>query len=227
MNLKENILIKDTAKTIVVKDNRIKKLKIIITKKKFIDNSIDFFSIKQIHSDKIFFLNSINQITNKETGDAIISLIKYPICIKTADCLPIFIYSDIGDMVSVVHAGWRGTGKKILGKTVKYIIKNLKIKLECLNFILGVSICEKCYNIKNDMFNEFIAHYGSSGKKFFSNNKFNLKEANISILTQLGINKNKIFNLNKCSSCNNNDFFSFRKEATDRRTLNIIGFFNY
>ena len=91
MSLKKNILIENKDNSLIIKDGRIKNLTIIVTKRIFIDHSINFFSIKQIHSDKIFLLNSINQINNTENGDAIISLIAHPICIKTADCLPIFI----------------------------------------------------------------------------------------------------------------------------------------
>ena len=36
------------------------------------------------------------------------------LCVKTADCVPILIHSEIG--VGAIHAGWRGLSKNILGK---------------------------------------------------------------------------------------------------------------
>ncbi len=99
----------------------------------------------------------------------------------------------------------------------------MQINKKFLNFILGVAICKNCYEIKKDMFIEFIKNYGQDGEKFFSKNidRFDLIGANIAILHNNGIKENKIFNLHKCSYCNN-DFFSYRRGDEKERILNII-----
>jgi copper oxidase (laccase) domain-containing protein len=73
------------------------------------------------------------------------------------------------------------------------------------------------------MYNEFIKFFGQEGKKFFSENadRFDLKSANIYLLKKNGISNNQIFNLHKCSHCNN-EFFSYRKGDLTQRTFNII-----
>ena len=222
MSLNDNIQIKNSHDRIIIKDKRNNNLNILITKRNFNCSDINYFSIKQIHADKVFILDKKDKTFPSFEGDAIISTIKGGIGIKTADCLPIFIYSDNLSVIAVIHSGWRGTARKILEKTVLEIKNNLHINLKHLNFILGVAICKKCYNIKEDMYNEFIKLYGKSGNKFFYDGKFDIKGANLNILKDLGVEESQILNLNKCSSCNNNEFFSYRKENTGKRTLNII-----
>ncbi len=201
-------------------------IKIIITKKNF-NNNLKFFSLKQIHSNKVIFLTQPIK-SNQIEGDAIITKLKnYPICIKTADCLPIFIYSKKYKIISVVHSGWRGTSKKILKKVIDFFIKDLNLSLDTLFFVFGPCICGECYEVEEDMKQEFLKNFDEKGKNFFkkiSDKKylFDLIKANFYILETLGVSQNKIFNLNKCTICNNDEFYSFRKENTNKRILNII-----
>ncbi len=42
-----------------------------------------------------------------------------PIAIRTADCVPVFIYDPVKRVIALAHAGWKGTHKHIAAKTVK------------------------------------------------------------------------------------------------------------
>ncbi len=222
MSLKNSIQIENSNDKVIIKDIRYNNLTIFISKRNFNDSEINYFSIKQVHSDKVFILDKSYKKNSGFEGDAIVTTIDTAIGVKTADCLPVFIYSNDLSVIGVVHSGWRGTANKILEKTVDKIKNNLHINIKHLNFILGVAICKRCYNVKEDMYNEFIKLYGANGDKFFYNGKFDLKGANLDILRELEVKESQIFNLNKCSNCNNDEFFSYRKENTEKRTLNII-----
>jgi copper oxidase (laccase) domain-containing protein len=39
------------------------------------------------------------------------------ICVSTADCIPVLLYDKQNDVISVVHAGWRGTLQRIVFST--------------------------------------------------------------------------------------------------------------
>ncbi len=197
-------------------------IKITITKRGF-KNNIKYFSLKQIHSDIFYFIKNKNEKDFSLKGDAIITnLSNFPIGVRTADCLSIFIYSKNDNLISIVHSGWRSTAKKILKKVVNYITNQLNIDLYNLKFIFGPCICEKCYEVKDDMINSFLNEFGNEGKFLFNNGKFDLKLANKYLLSQLNIPDNNIFDLNICTVCNNDEFYSFRKEKTDKRIANII-----
>jgi YfiH family protein len=223
MNLKHRLRVEDFDDKIIITDKKVENIEILISKKNFTDLDERVFFIKQVHSDEIVFLDNNRTFNGNFEGDAIVSSIHSNIGVQTADCLPVFIYSDCSSVIAVVHSGWRGTAFKILEKTIKFIKNNLQINEKSLNFILGVSICKNCYKIRKDMYNEFIKFFGQEGKKFFSENadRFDLKSANIYLLKKNGISNNQIFNLHKCSHCNN-EFFSYRKGDLTQRTFNII-----
>ncbi len=222
--LARRLLIDELSDRLIIKDKKVKNIEIVITKKSFAGIINKVFFINQTHSDKVILIDNEKQLLKLFEGDAIISSINCKIGIKTADCLPIFIYSNKGNVFAAVHSGWRGTAQRIIEKTIKFMENNLQIHKKELNFILGVCICKNCYEIKKDMFNKFIKIFGEKGRKFFSKNidRFDLKGANIHILLENGIEAEQIFNLHKCSYCNN-EFFSYRKGDLKSRTFNIIG----
>lgn len=68
--------------------------------------------------------------------------------VKTADCLPVIFASE--NIKGVIHAGWRGLVKGIFDE----LAEKLKIfgeKGENISFVIGPHICEKCYEVKEDV----------------------------------------------------------------------------
>jgi YfiH family protein len=220
-----NLTVKEKYDKTLIYDKDVPHVEMSITKRNHAGNADNIFLLRQTHSDIFVFLNkkeSVEKLKNEE-GDAIVSTVRnLPVAVRTADCLPIFFYSSENYLTGICHAGWRGTAKKIIEKVVNFLLKNLHYEKKHLNFIMGPAICEKCYEVKKDMVNAFLKEFGEQGKKFFKNSRFNLKKANLELLLNCGIEKNQIFNLNKCTVCNNRDYFSYRLEKTDKRIINSI-----
>ena len=73
--------------------------------------------LNQIHSNKVFSINKTPK--KKPLGDALITTkSKLALGILTADCAPIFIFDPKKKIIAAIHAGWKGTYKKIIYKTV-------------------------------------------------------------------------------------------------------------
>lgn len=68
----------------------------------------DLVYLNQTHSDIVH--EAKQSIINSE-GDGIVSR-KFPLAIKTADCLPVALMGKNG--FALIHAGWQGLKKKIL-----------------------------------------------------------------------------------------------------------------
>jgi YfiH family protein len=168
----------------------------------------------QTHGNNVAFVG--RSINRRPKADALITDSKnFWIGVLTADCLPVFLIGE--GVVGIVHAGWRGTLKGITFNVVKYISKFSSIK----KAILGVSICENCYEVGDDVFSLFPVEYSKCFRKI-ENDKylFDLKEANRIQLRAAGIYE--IEEINKCTVCNNDLFYSYRKEKTDKRILSAI-----
>ena len=72
--------------------------------------------LHQTHSDRV--LNADN--SNLNDADAHFSFTSdQAICIRTADCLPVFIYDKKSHGVVAIHAGWRGIENKIIIKAFR------------------------------------------------------------------------------------------------------------
>ncbi|MBP6880494.1 peptidoglycan editing factor PgeF [Candidatus Saccharibacteria bacterium] len=69
------------------------------------------------------------------------------IALSVADCLPIVV-SD-GKIVAVIHAGWRGTVKQIVSKTVEKMV-SLGFKPENAVAALGPCICQKHFEVRDE-----------------------------------------------------------------------------
>ncbi len=81
--------------------------------------------LNQTHSNKVFSIKKIPK--KKPIGDALItSKSKYALGILTADCAPVFIFDPKKNIISAIHAGWKGAYKKIIYKSIDELKKKRK-----------------------------------------------------------------------------------------------------
>jgi len=178
-------------------------------------NGIPLIKPTQTHSARISFVGKRTNYSPQ--ADALITDNKnLYIGVLTADCLPIFLIGK--GIVGVVHAGWRGTLKGISYLTVKYMAKLSKVE----KAILGVCICKNCYEVGKDVFQQFGKKYEDCFTRIGKTDKFlfDLKKANEKQLKAAGIKD--IESIPLCTVCNNERFFSYRKEKTSKRNLSAI-----
>ena len=108
---------------------------------------------EQIHSNKICYIDHPGFYYG---ADGLITDVKSKLIlvIKTADCIPLFIYDNINGIYGVVHAGWKGISKKIHVNAIsKFFDYNSDAKN--INVIMGPSIKSCCYEISDDLIKLF------------------------------------------------------------------------
>ena len=182
--------------------------------------------LNQTHSNKVFSIKKIPK--KKPIGDALItSKSKYALGILTADCAPVFIFDPKKNIISAIHAGWKGAYKKIIYKT----IDELKIKgsnVKDLIVVVGPCISKYNYEIKKDFLSKFIKQ-NKKNIRFFSFNKkkifFSLNEYIRSQLKNIGVKNIEI--INKDTYLRKNNFFSSRRSLKNKyydygRNLSVI-----
>jgi len=173
-----------------------------VLKKYNIDNKL-LTSVNQIHSDKVLV---VNKAGNHGKADGLITSHNLILLIKTADCVPIFIYDNSIGNYGLIHAGWRGAKQKIHLKAIDKFI-DLGSDINNLNFVLGPSIKSCCYEVSEEM----IAYFGDSIIK--NNGSLFLDLTNkISIdLKKRGIVEDKI-NIDKKCTYENSNLHSYRRD---------------
>ena len=200
------------------KDDIKKNLQII--KRKICKKSKNIFLVKQIHGDKLLFLDQNSRIKNRSiNADAIITeKKKFPIAILTADCVPILIFDKKRKMIAAIHAGWRGAYKGIIQKVIKFMFKK-GCKKQDMTVAIGPSISRENYEVGKKFKDKFIKK-NKKNIAFFKINKnriyFDLPNY---VKKQVKLNKIKNIDLlNIDTFKEKNNFFSARRSLNLKHT---------
>lgn len=104
------------------------------------------YGLEQVHGTEIYTTGS----ENIQTGDGIYTTSKDAVLfVKTADCMPIFFWSQEIPLFGVLHSGWKGTRDGITNLCIQ-LMKNLYPSLQ-LNFYLGPCIRREEYEVREDV----------------------------------------------------------------------------
>lgn len=153
---------------------------------------------KQIHGTKIQVVKEKDRGCEFPSTDGLITNLPYiPLAVFTADCIPIFLCDSKTNSTGIVHAGRKGTQKRILEKAVKKMIKFYDVKCKNLLVSFGPHICKSCY-------------------------PFDLAGENLTQLLKLGVERKKI-KISKICTYENQKFFSYRREGKKTgRMMSVI-----
>ena len=181
----------------------------------------------QIHSNKIKIVDE-NSINKTIKADALLTKSnKIVLGILTADCAPIFFFDYKKNIISAVHAGWRGAKSGIIKNTIKLMLE-CGSKLDNIISCIGPCIGKESYKVNNDFFRKFIIE-NSQNKKFFLIKKnimnFDLKSYIVEKIKNFGVKKILLGSFDTFKDKKN--FFSYRrslisKEKDYGRCLSII-----
>lgn len=180
----------------------------------------------QIHSSIVNKID-IENIGQRIDGDALITNVKeVPLLILTADCVPVVIIDSKNKAIGAVHAGWRGTYDRIVKKTIEEMIKNYNTNPEDLVCVIGPSIGPCCYEVSKDLVEKFNTNLANHAGKFdiIKNNKYYLDLWKINELTlkDCKVKEENIINLQICTNCNHEKFYSYRKHNKTQKRIGTM-----
>lgn len=133
-----------------------------------------------------------------------------PLAVFTADCVSIFLYDRKTPSIGLVHAGWRNTRDNIVGKTVKLMQKEFNTEVKDLFVGFGPAITSCCYTVVEDFMDFFPRDLIKRNNHYY----LDLAGINKKQLLGLGVRDKNIFDSQICTSCHNEEFFSYRKEGS-------------
>ncbi len=202
----------------------------------FTDTSVDFqrldmaFGLTELQSDHLRSLNfdpervaHIHQIHSNRVldideayiedglivdADAVVTADPAVVLtIRTADCVPIFLYDQRARAIGLVHAGWRGAADDIIGNAVLAMKKVCHASPENIKAVLGPSIHKCCYQVGQ----EFCAIFPEYVMPQEGNWFLDLQAACRKKLLEQGILGAQILDVEECTCCCEK-FFSYRRQ---------------
>ena len=186
-------------------------------------------------------------VTHQNGGDGILRLLdenapydglitnekKLLLCTVEADCVPVYFYDPVKEVIAMVHSGWKGTVQKISEVTILKMRDTFGCKSENLKVAIGPHICKNCYEVGQDVFEEFAQSFNEHemGKIFSRKNDekylLNLQEAVKLTVIKNGVLEHNFFSTNICtyhSQIEGHRLCSYRrtKSATQRMLTAIM-----
>ena len=178
-------------------------------------NKKNILFLNQVHGDTILPVTSEPEIDDPFYGNAdgmITNIRNVCLVIRTADCVPVFIYDTKQHALGAVHSGWKGTQLDITGKTIDLMKEVYGSRPEDLKIWIYPSIGPESYEVNEDVARHFPNERIERDGKIF----VDLWQSIESSILNRGVNKKNIFNKRICNRQNTSDFFSHRFGDTGR-----------
>lgn len=187
------------------------------------------YRVHQVHGNRVHVLND-PKVSVEESGwveaDALVThLADCPLVVLTADCVPLTVYDSARHVVGVVHAGRKGTQKRILSKAIEVMAREYGSRPQDLTVGMGPAIRGCCYEVDEPCVAPFLARdrRANGWVKDTGNGKFllDLVAANRQEGLEAGIPPENIYSDGPCTSCENHRWYSYRKEGTTGRMMTL------
>lgn len=211
-----------------------------------------FAPLRQFHSDLIYFFERPASLPPRVDA-AITRAPGILLAVQTADCVPILLVDTKQRAIAAIHAGWRGTLKRIAMKTVGRMQMLLGTQPKNVIAALGPAIGGCCYEVGPEVAQAFAGQFAEARDWFEGpfdqlaagdtpnplqwltmvppghqppppGVNLDLRAANRWQLLEAGVTPENIFASDLCTSCRTDLLFSFRKEGSvSGRLMAVIG----
>ncbi len=173
---------------------------------------------EQIHGSKIKIVTEKHRGMIIKGVDGLITKAEnLYLIIKTADCVPLFFYDPLIEIVGIAHAGWRGSYTNIATKMINTLV-NLGASPKNIKVHLGPHIKVECYEIDNLLAKKFIKKFNNQSIVSFTKGRkyLDLSGVNKLQLEREGILAKNISISPHCTFCEQSLYFSYRRDVTKR-----------
>ena len=148
-----------------------------------------------------------------------------PLCISTADCLPIVLYDPRARRLAAVHAGWRGTVRSV-GRAAVLALTRAGSAPGDLVVAIGPSIGPCCYEVDAPVIERLEAAFPGRWQTWVTPKgpgkwMLDLWQANVDHLTAAGVPAERIELLGLCTGCRPDLLFSYRRERGAGRLVTV------
>jgi polyphenol oxidase len=174
--------------------------------------------LAQVHGVKVADLDALGPV---EPADAAFTRQRGRVCaILTADCLPVLLAADSGNLVAAAHAGWRG----LAGGVIEATVRALGMAPGRLMAWLGPAIGPRHFEVGPEV-REALLQADSAAQDAFLPNSRGRFMADLAALARrrlasLGVDR--IYGGGHCTFADGERYFSHRRDGVTGRQATLI-----
>jgi len=174
----------------------------------------------QTHSNAVVEITKSN-LDHIPTCDALVTKEKdIALVITHADCQAALFYDPEYQIIAAVHAGWKGLVKNIYQKTLNFLQDRFNSRLENVIACISPSLCldhAVLKNYKKELPKDFWVYQ----EDHFH---FDFRKIGLDQLKKEGIQESNIEVAKDCTFCDQDNYYSFRRDKDTGRHATVICF---
>lgn len=169
-------------------------------------------TIRQVHGGNVLRVTKDHcyiYVEDVPEADAVIT--DDPCCVlavRTADCVPVFLYDPVKRCIGMIHAGWKSTEQEIVCHAVALMQEAFQSRPQDVKAVFGPSIRSCCYQVSQDFCAIFPEDVVPRRGDWF----LDLQAVNRRQLLMRGIKAGNIYDCCICTCCDER-FFSYRRQG--------------
>lgn len=133
--------------------------------------------------------------------------------ITVADCLPIYFYDSVKNVVAIAHAGWRGLSSGIIEKVIRAFVDDYSSDPNNIKAFIGPHIRKCHFEVQEDVVKDFADYQDFIDKthKIF----IDLSSVAKNQLINAGLQITNINTGTECTYCLSDKYFSYRRDKAN------------
>jgi YfiH family protein len=176
--------------------------------------------LEQVHGKTVVQAEAANC---RVEADASVTRHTAAVCaVMTADCLPILFCDQQGTVVAAAHVGWKGLAAGVIEATVA------AMRVPSANILawLGPAISQAAFEVGADVRELFINSDPASAAAFLphpdNSEKYHADLYALGRLRLQGLGVTQVYGGDRCTYCENDVFFSYRRDGVTGRMATFI-----
>jgi hypothetical protein len=177
--------------------------------------------LQQVHGTSVIRTSDPAFQSGVPDADAVISReVNEVIAVRTADCLPVLLCSELGEEIAAVHCGWRGLAADILAST----IDAMHMPAADLMAWFGPAISQQAFEVQDDVRDAFVSADENSRACFETNERgrYQADLYGLAILKLRTAGVVRIYGGGLCTYSDPERFYSYRRDGSTGRMTSFI-----
>lgn len=140
--------------------------------------------------------------------------------IMTADCLPVLLCDDRGQVAAAAHAGWRG----LAGGIVQNTVAAMAVEPAAIMAYLGPAIGPDAFEVGQDVYTAFCSQLAAAELAFtpIGDNHYLADIYALARLILASVGITRVFGGTDCTVLQRQQFFSYRRDGQTGRMVSAV-----